>query len=339
MTTQSAAPGKRGGQVPLKEKISFAFAEFGSQFIWTTAGSYLLTFYTDVALIPAVAAGNILLLARVLDGIQDLAFGYIAERTKSRWGHFRPYVIFGAPVLSITMILAFWMPFDGSDGAKIAWAGITYVLLCFAYTVANMSYGSLAGVMTTDSGERVTLNWVRSQGSTIAQLILQTATPVLLVFFVATEAAKEKGFDSRSYLITMTIYAVVALPMFLITGFNVRERITLTPEQQKVSFGATVKAVVSNGQLMAVFAFLLVNLIGLFGRIGVMFFFCIYVLGNPLLMVPVMLAFQIGNMLGQLIFPPFALKLGKRNMMIVSALLSGVFWPTLNKVSFGWCDW
>ena len=117
-----------------------------------------------------------------------------------------------------------------------------------------MSYGSLAGVMTTDSGERVTLNWVRSQGSTIAQLILQTATPVLLVFFVATEAAKEKGFDSRSYLITMTIYAVVALPMFLITGFNVRERITLTPEQQKVSFGATVKAVVSNGQLMAVFA-------------------------------------------------------------------------------------
>ena len=83
MTTQSAAPGKRGGQVPLKEKISFAFAEFGSQFIWTTAGSYLLTFYTDVALIPAVAAGNILLLARVLDGIQDLAFGYIAERTKS----------------------------------------------------------------------------------------------------------------------------------------------------------------------------------------------------------------------------------------------------------------
>lgn len=125
----------------------------------------------------------------------NLGFGYIAERTHTRWGRFRPYVIFGAPVLSITMVLAFVNPFNGS-GAKIAWAGITYVLLCFAYTVANMSYGSLAGVITTDSDERVTLNWVRSQGSTIAQLILQTATPVLLVFFVATEAAKEKGFDS-----------------------------------------------------------------------------------------------------------------------------------------------
>ena len=101
MTTQSAAPSKRGGQVPLKEKISFAFAEFGSQFIWTTVGSFLLTFYTDVALIAPVAAGNILLVARLLDGIQDLGFGYIAERTHTRWGCFRPYVIFGAPVLSI----------------------------------------------------------------------------------------------------------------------------------------------------------------------------------------------------------------------------------------------
>ncbi len=324
MTTQSKAPTKKGGQVPLKEKISFAFAEFGSQFIWTTIGSFLLKYYTDVALIPAVVAGNILLLARVLDGIQDLGFGYIAERTKSRWGRFRPYVIFGAPVVSITMILTFWMPFSGS-GAKVAWAGVTYVLLCFAYTVANMAYGSLAGVMTTDSGERLTLNWIRTIGSQAAQLILNVLTPFLLVAFVASDAAKEKGFDGRSYLITMTIYGVVALPMFLITGFNVRERITMTPEQQNVSFGTTVKAVVSNGQLLVVFFTLLINLIGLFGRIGVMFFFCADVLGNQILMVPVMLAFQIGSMVGQFVFPPFALKLGKRNMLMASVLLSAVF--------------
>ncbi|CED91253.1 MFS transporter [Actinomyces succiniciruminis] len=324
MTTQSAAPATTGAQVPLKEKISFAFAEFGSQFIWTTVGSYLLKYYTDVALIPAVVAGNILLFARVFDGIQDLGFGYIAERTKSRWGRFRPYVIFGAPAVSITMILAFWMPFS-SSGAKVAWAGVTYVLLCFAYTVANMAYGSLAGVMTTDSGERVTLNWIRSQGSTIAQLLLQTLTPFLLLAFVASDAAKDKGFDGRSYFITMAIYGLVALPMFLITGFNVRERITMTPEQQQISFGATVKAVLSNGQLLVVFFCLLINLIGLFGRIGVMFFFCADFLGNPLLMVPVMLAFQVGTMVGQFVFPPFALKLGKRNMLMASVLLSAIF--------------
>lgn len=323
MTTQSATSAKKGGQVPLGEKISFAFAEFGSQFIWTTVGSYLLTFYTDIALIAPVVAGNILLAARLLDGIQDLAFGYIAERTKSRWGRFRPYVIFGAPVTSITMILAFWMPFHGTN-AKVAWAGITYVLLCFAYTVANMSYGSLAGVMTSDSGERVTLNWIRSQGGTISQLILNVATPFLLVFF-ASEAAGEKGYDSRSFLITMGIYALVALPMFLITGFKVRERITMTPEQQKVSFGKTVRAVVTNSQLMIVFSFLLLNLIGLFGRIGVMFFYCVYVLGNPVLMASVMLAFSIGSMVGQFVFPPFALKVGKRNMLFCSLLFSGLF--------------
>ena len=324
MTTQSAAPGKRGGQVPLKEKISFAFAEFGSQFIWTTVGSFLLTFYTDVALIAPVAAGNILLVARLLDGIQDLGFGYIAERTHTRWGRFRPYVIFGAPVLSITMVLAFVNPFSGS-GAKIAWAGITYVLLCFAYTVANMSYGSLAGVMTTDSGERVTLNWIRNIGSQAAQLIMNVATPFLLLAFVASEAAKDKGFDGRSYFLTMVLYAVIALPSFLITGINVRERITMTPEQQKVSFKDTVKAVVSNGQLLVVFFCLLILLIGLFGRIGVMFYYCRWILGNPLLMAGVMSAFQIGNIIGGLVLPPFALKLGKRNMMMASMLLGALF--------------
>ncbi|WP_172191758.1 MFS transporter [Actinomyces faecalis] len=323
MASQSVTAPRKGGQVPLKEKVSFAFAEFGSQFIWTTVGSYLLAFYTDVALIAPVVAGNILLIARILDGVQDLAFGYVAERTNSRWGRFRPYVIFGAPVLSITMVLAFWMPFHGTS-AKVVWAGVTYVLLCFAYTVANMAYGSLAGVMTTDSGERVTLNWIRAQGSTVAQLILNVGTPLLLVYF-AGQAAGEKGYDSRSFIITMSLYALIALPMFLITGFTVRERITLTPEQKKVSFLDTVKAVVTNGQLMIVFLFLLLNLVGLFGRIGVMFFYCVNVLGSPVLMAPVMLAFSIGNMVGQLVFPPFALKVGKRTMIVTSLVLSAVF--------------
>ncbi|SDM67533.1 MFS transporter [Actinomyces ruminicola] len=324
MTTQSEAPATPGAQVPLKEKISYGFAEFGSQFIWTTVGSYLLVFYTDIALIPAVAAGNILLAARVLDGIQDLAFGYIAERTKSRWGRFRPYVIFGAPLLSITMVLAFWMPFHGGNGAKIAWAGITYVLLCFLYTVANMSYGSLAGVMTTDSGERVILNWIRNIGSQAAGLIMDVATPFLLLALVASTAGRERGYDSRSYLLTMAIYALIALPAFLITGINVRERITMTPEQQKVPFGRTVKAVLTNDQLMVVFFALLLQLFGLFGRIGVMFFYCRWILGNPLLMAGVMLAFRVGMIIGSLVLPPFALKLGKRNMMMASVLSGGI---------------
>ncbi|WP_168708191.1 MFS transporter [Actinomyces procaprae] len=325
MTTQSAAPAKKGAQVPLKEKISYGFAEFGSQFIWTTVGNYLITFYTDIALIPAAAAANILLVARVLDGIQDLAFGYVAERTKSRWGRFRPYVIFGAPLLSISMILAFWMPFHGGNGAKIAWAGIAYVLLCFFYTVANMSYGSLAGVMTTDSGERVTLNWIRNIGSQAGGLILDVATPFLLVSLVASEAAKDRGFDNRSYFLTMLIFALIALPAFLITGLNVRERITMTAEQQKIPFTRTVKAVVTNDQFMVVFLTLLFQLFGLFGRIGIMFFYCRWILGNPLLMAGVMLAFRVGTIIGSVTLPPFALKLGKRNMMMASVLSGGLF--------------
>ncbi len=320
-TTAPSVPAVNDSQVPLKSKIAFPFAEFGSHLVWTTVGSYLLAFYTDVALIAPVVAGNILLLARLLDGIQDLGFGYIAERTKSRWGRFRPYVIFGAPFLSISLLLAFVNPANGNTG-KVIWAGVTYVLLCFMYTIVNMSYGSMAGVMTTSTKERLTLNWIRAQGGTVSQLLLQVATPFLLVLFASANAG-EKGYDSRSFLWTMGLYAVVALPMFLITGFFTKERITLTPEQQKVPFKDTVKAVASNGHLMIIFAFLLTMLMGLFGRIGVMFFYCTYILGDMRLMAPVMLAFQIGSMAGQFIFPPFALKLGKSRMLIISAIISG----------------
>lgn len=324
MATTTEVPVTSDSQVPLKSKITFPFAEFGSHLVWTTVGTYLLVFYTDVALIAPVVAGNILLLARLLDGLQDLGFGYIAERTKSRWGRFRPYVIFGSPFLSISLMLAFINPVSGNSG-KVIWAGFTYVLLCFLYTVVNMSYGSMAGVMTTSSKERLTLNWLRAQGGTISQLLLQFVTPFLLVYFAGSGAIHtEKGYDDRSFLWTMGIFAAVALPMFLITGFFTKERITLTPEQQKIPFKDTVKAVFSNGQLMIIFGFLLTMLMGLFGRIGVMAFYCIYILGDIRLMAPVMLAFQIGTMAGQFIFPPFALKFGKSRMLILSAFISGV---------------
>lgn len=221
------------------------------------------------------------------------------------------------------MILAFVSPFSGA-GAKVVWAGVTYVLLCFAYTVTNMSYGSLAGVMTTDSNERLTLNWIRNLGSQVAQFVLNVVTPLLLVVFVASEAARDKGGDARSYLITMTIYALVALPMFLYTGFQVRERITMTSEQQKVPFSQTVKAVVTNSQLMVVFLTLLLTLVGLFGRIGVMIYYCTYILGNPLLMISVMTAFSVGSTVGGIVFPPLALKFGKRVMFGVSVFSAGV---------------
>mgnify|MGYP000844527278 FL=1 len=308
-------------EVSLGSKIAYSFGEFGSQFVWTTVGSYLLIFYTDVALIAPVAAGNIMLIARVLDGIQDLGFGYLAERTKSRWGRFRPYILFGTPFMCFCLIIAFVSPSTGNDG-KIWYAGITYVLLCFVYTVVNMSYGALAGVMTHSSDERLTLNWIRFIGSGLSQILLSAITMPLILFF--SGVGDGKTYNQSGFLWTMVVFAIVALPMFLITGAKTKEVITLTPEQTKVPFGRTVKAVFGNKPLMCVFAMLLINLIGLFGRIGLLAFYVINNMGAPSKVAAVFGVYSLCNTAGQFIFPKFASFIGKARMLLISLGLSSI---------------
>lgn len=321
MTTTSVTSTKKS-QVPLRHKVTFPLAEFGSQFVWTTVGSYLLLFYTDVALIAPAAAGTIMLAARVLDGIQDLGFGYIAERTHTRWGRFRPYVMFGAPFLVLTLVMAFVNPVSGS-GSKIAWAAVSYVLLCFVYTVVNMAYGSMAGVMTTDTDERLTLNWLRSQGNTVAVLVLNVITMPLLLFF-ASATAGEKGYDARSFLMVAVIYGLVALPCFIATGANSKETIMLTPEQQSVSFSRTVRAVVTNQPLMMIFLCFLLFLTGFFGRIGTLAYYVINNMGDPTRVAAVFSIFSVGNMIGQFVFPQLARFVGKARMVRISLYMTAL---------------
>ena len=165
MTTTTAQA--TDSKVSLGAKISFPFSELASQFTWTVVSSYLLLFYTDVAMIAPAAAGSIMLIARILDGIQDLGFGYIAERTQTKWRRFRTYIMLCAPFLTLALVMTFWSP-NASAGVKWWYALLTYILLCFIYTIVNMSYGALAGVMTTDSNERLNLNWLRGIGGGVA---------------------------------------------------------------------------------------------------------------------------------------------------------------------------
>lgn len=325
MSTTAAAT-KSTAQVPLRSKVSFAFAEFGSQFVWTTVGSYLLLYYTNVALIAPAAAGTIMLIARVLDGIQDLGFGYIAERTNSRWGRFRPWIIWGSPFLVLSLIVAFWSPNIGDTG-KIWYAAITYVLLCFVYTIVNMAYGAMAGVMTTDTDERLTLNWIRSIGSGLAQILLGAITMPLILYF--SGVGDGETVNQTGYLWTMVVFGIVALPMFLITGFNAKEVITQTPEQAKIPFSKTVKAVVTNLPLMLVFSMLLINLIGLFGRIGMVAFYASNNMGGPQFIASVFTTFSTFSMLGQFLLPKFASVVGKVPMLIVSLASSSAILLTL----------
>ena len=125
-------------KLSLGTKIVYGLGDFASQLVWTFVGNYLTIYYTDVVgLAPAIASA-IMLIARIWDGINDPMFGAIAERTHSKWGRFRPYILFFSPILAVFNVLAFTAPF-GNGKAGVAWAAFSYIGLGMLYTVVNLS--------------------------------------------------------------------------------------------------------------------------------------------------------------------------------------------------------
>lgn len=135
--------------VPTREKIGYACGDLASCLYWQTIGSFLLFFYTDVFGISAAAAGTMFLVTRLWDAVNDPLMGTIADRTKTRWGRFRPYLLWIAVPFGITGVLLFTTP-DFSPTGKLIWAYVTYNLMMMSYTAINIPYTSLLGVITSD---------------------------------------------------------------------------------------------------------------------------------------------------------------------------------------------
>jgi GPH family glycoside/pentoside/hexuronide:cation symporter len=147
-------------KLSLKEKIGYSLGDTASHFVWDMVGFWILIFYTDTFGIPAAAAGTIMLIARFWDMLSDPIMGIIADRTNTRWGKFRPYILWMALPYSILAVLTFTTPDFGTTG-KIVYAGVTYLLLMSVFTAINLPYSSLGAVMTSDSYERAGLNSYR----------------------------------------------------------------------------------------------------------------------------------------------------------------------------------
>ena len=138
-------PKEVSGALGFKEKLGYGLGDMASHFVWDMVGFWLLFFYTDIYKIPAAAAGTIMLVARFWDMGIDPVIGIVSDRTQTRWGKFRPYILFGALPYAVLAVLTFTTPNLGATG-KIIYAGATYVLLMTAYAAVNLPYSSLAAV-------------------------------------------------------------------------------------------------------------------------------------------------------------------------------------------------
>jgi Na+/melibiose symporter-like transporter len=214
-------------KLPVAEKIGYSLGDAAANFVFMTMILFQANFYTDVMAITPERAGFIILVARLWDAFFDPVMGVLADRTRSRWGRFRPWILFTALPWGIVMVLAYTTPSGWSATSVVTYALVTNILLMTLYSANNMPYAALGGVMTGDVQERANLNSYRFVAVNLAQLAVGGFTLPLVAKFAGLygdgESARATGWQ-----ITMAIWAVVCVVFFLITFATTRERIEPT---------------------------------------------------------------------------------------------------------------
>jgi GPH family glycoside/pentoside/hexuronide:cation symporter len=234
------------------EKAGYSAGDAAANFVFMTMVLFQLNFYTDVFGLSANAAAAILLWPRLWDAVFDPIMGVWADRTNTRWGKFRPWVLWTSVPWAVVMVLAYTTPQGWSMGMMIAYAGITNTILMTLYSMNNMPYSALGGVMTGDLEERTKLNSYRFVSVNIAQFIVGGFTLPLVAKFA-------EGHDRQhGWQVTMTIWAVLCLVLFMVTFFTTKERIKPVAEVQaspKQDFADLLK----NGPWIALVAYTVFN--------------------------------------------------------------------------------
>jgi glycoside/pentoside/hexuronide:cation symporter, GPH family len=210
---------KESQKLSFVEKAGYSAADAAANFVFMTMILFQTNFYTDVFGLTAGAAAAILLWPRLWDAAFDPIMGILADRTETRWGKFRPWVLWTAVPWAVVMVVAYTTPKGWSLGALIAYAAITNTMLMTLYSMNNMPYSALGGVMTGDLNERAKLNSYRFIAVNAAQFIVGGFTLPLVAKFAV-------GHDKQyGWQMTMAVWAVLCLVLFLITFTTTRERI------------------------------------------------------------------------------------------------------------------
>jgi Na+/melibiose symporter-like transporter len=208
------------------EKVGYSGGDAAANFVFMSMILFQANFYTDVFGLSTGVAGALVLVARLWDAVFDPIMGVLADRTQTRWGRFRPWVLWTSIPWVVVMVLAYTTPHFGKP-AMIAYAFVTNILLMTLYSANNMPYSALGAVMTGDVNERASLNSYRFIAVNAAQFIVGGFTLTLVAKFAGPEHNKQHGWQ-----MTMGIWAVLCLVLFLITFVTTKERIQPEPGQK-----------------------------------------------------------------------------------------------------------
>jgi glucuronide carrier protein len=315
-----------GDRLSKRTVIGYGLGDFAGNLAFTLSTAFLLYYYTDVAGISAAAVGTMFLIVRLWDAFADTIAGRFVDRTMTRWGKFRPFILFGAVPLLFLSYLTFHVPSSFSDGYKVLYAYLTYAVLGLLYSLVNIPYGSLASAMTQSVHQRAKLVSSRFFGAAVGGVILT----YLIAPRISEVRTQKDTLSAEAYraevqsIFTQTTLAfiVVGTLAYLLTFYLCREQVVRT--QPKVSLRETIDTLKSNKPLGYLCAASFFYLIGLFAVGGASAYYAQYVMGDISWLGPITLV----NTGASIVLAPFIPRLigrfGKKKIFQYCGILTVV---------------
>ena len=308
-------------QLKLKEKLGYAAGDVASNFYWRVFDVFLLIFYTDVFGLSAAAVGTMMLVTRVIDAISDPLMGALADRTSTKYGKFRPYLVWGIIPIAAAGVLTFTVPDLDQDG-KLIWAYGTYIFMMLAYTFINVPYGALLGVVTSDSRERTTLTSFRFIGAFSGGSLVAYLTPELVSYL-------GQGNEQLGWQLTMAVYGGVAAILFYLSFITTKERIS-PPASQQTSVKQDIKDLFSNKPWIVLFSLALIIMMTITLRASSGTFYLKYYAERPDLIGSFSMAYLLALATGAAITPWLSQWQDKKTLLMILmsivSILSGLFY-------------
>ncbi|WP_337879554.1 MFS transporter [Rheinheimera sp.] len=297
------------------EKLGYGAGDIGFNFYWANISAFLLIFYTDVFGISAAAAGTMMLITKVIDAFTDPLMGALADRTQTRFGKFRPYLLWLALPLAGAGVLTYSTPDLDADG-KLVWAYATYSLLMLIYTAINIPYSALSGVMTNNSQDRTTLVSFRFIGGFTGGILVTYLTPKLVVWL-------GQGDEALGWQLTMAVFGVAAALLFLWTFAASCERIQPV-KTERHPIKQDLADLAANKPWLVLFVLALVIMITITMRAASGVYYFKYYVMRPELVGEFLSSYMLALALGAASTPLMTRFLPKKQLMMLLMALAGL---------------